>query len=153
MHRSIVPTEDKLATSEGPVALLPYLQIDYIRQDIVKYRKSASQQYRKIDALRIVIQLSSVYRQPRPAGERLGQTSVVKHVSNVVIDPTLNGFGALTIPCEGLDFCQRFEDKAGMEMVDEIAFAIKRIAPGAIRVLRSKDEIQIALCRFPIPRI
>ena len=72
---------------------------------------------------------------------------------HVVGNASLDGRAATHTTCKLLDFCEGLEDKAGMEMVDEIAFAIKRIAPGAIRVLRSKDEIQIALCRFPIPRI
>ncbi len=63
MHGAIVPAQEKLAASEGPVGLLPSVQLEDNRQDIVKRWKSAFQQHSQIDALCKVVQLSAVDRQ------------------------------------------------------------------------------------------
>src|ERR1700733_4494770 len=102
VHRSIVPTEKKLATAERTVGLLPFPQIDGTQQHLIQCRKPAFQQDRHIDTLSIIIQLSSIDCRPGSAGERFGQTSLIKQVSNVIIDPAFNGLGAFRIPSKSL---------------------------------------------------
>ena len=107
MHGAIVPAQEKLAASEGPVGLLPSVQREDNRQDIVKRWKSAFQQHSQIDALCKVVQLSAVDRQARPAREWFGQ-AFIKQVFNVIAHSAFNRLGALRIPGEELDFGQCF---------------------------------------------
>jgi hypothetical protein len=71
MHRYVVPTEEKLATLERTVGLLPSQEQvrDGRRNALVKLREASPQQDAEVDALRIVVELSAVHRQPWSSGE------------------------------------------------------------------------------------
>ena len=107
MHRNIVPAEEKLTSPEGAVGLLPsHKQIcDDSRQEPVQFWKTPFQQYGKVDTLRIIIELSPIYREPRRPGKWLGQTLCVKQEPHVITNPAFNGIRATTISCEPFDLC------------------------------------------------
>ena len=51
---------------------------------------------------------------------------------------------------QGVNLRQGFHDKAGMIVVDKIAYSIHGVIPRAVRVLLLQDEIQISFCYLPV---
>src|SRR6266568_5902466 len=155
MHRDAVPTKNEFPRAKRTIGFLPARK--HVRDGTVdnpiQLWKAAAQKDAQVDALRIIVKLVAIDGHPRAAGKRHWQAVCVKQILHVVGDAAFDGGMATRTSCELLDFCERLEDKASMEMVDEIAFAVERVVPRTIRVLRSEHEIQISFRRLPIPRI
>ena len=155
MHGDVVPAEEELATPERSVGLVPSHEeiTDERRHALVQRRETAVQQDGQVEALRVVIQLSPIDREPRPPREGDRQALDVEEVGHVIVDPPFDGLRTAGRSGEPLDLRERLEDEARVEMVDEPAPTVGRIRPRAIGILRGKDEIQISIRRVEIPGV
>src|SRR5215472_4162946 len=64
-------------------------------------------------------------------------------MSHVVLDSPLDRRRAGTISRQPLDFYERFQHKAGVEVIDEASFPIHGVVPRAIDVLRFEYKMHI----------
>ena len=71
MHWNLVPTEEELAALERSVSLLPSPKqiLTVAAGYAVELRESTRQQSEQVQALRVVVQLPPIHRQPRGVRE------------------------------------------------------------------------------------
>ena len=69
---------------------------------------------------------------------------MVKQILDVIIYAALNSVGTTAVPGESFNLCQRFQNEACVKVIDEIPFAIGRVIPGAVSILRFENEVQVS---------
>ena len=120
------------------------------RQVFIQFGKAAAEQDCQVDAFRVIVQFSPVDGKARGAGKWFWYALSVKEVFGVVIDSTLEGRGTARMPSESFDLGERFHDKTGVEMIDEVSLTVGSIKPGAVGVLSLKDKIKISFRDFRV---
>src|SRR5438445_4911631 len=131
MHRDIVPTQVQTAGTERTVGFDPVVQdsADDCFEGFVQPRKTIAEQEAQINALRAVIKLASIDCEARSPGKRPGQSLFAKEVPEIILNTSVKGIQTGAVAGKRLNFGQSLHDKAGVEMVNEIADSIHRVKP------------------------
>jgi hypothetical protein len=108
---------------------------------LVEFRIPASQKDAKIDAFGVIIEFATVNGETRRARKRARKAVFVEEMPYVECNTGLDGLAAPFVRDEHFDLGERFEDEAGVEVVDEIPDAIRSIEPRSVGLLRPEHEI------------
>src|SRR5439155_22462071 len=106
-----------------------------------EHRVAPAQQGTKIDAFRVVIELTPVDCESRPPRERLRQAGSVKEVAHIVVHTRFDRLAAALVSDVTVDLGECLQYEAGVEVVDEIADTIGRVEPASVRLLSVQHKV------------